>query len=380
MGYLGQELPKLGFGLMRLPRVAGAQATGFFGGGAIDIKQTKQMVDAFLEAGFTYFDTARGYEGSEAAIKEALVDRYPRESYQLATKLPAWAGPKNAEEARQMFEASLKTTGAGYFDYYLLHNMGAKRTQVFDDFGMWDYVVDLKKRGLVKHIGFSMHDTAEHLDELLTAHPEMEFVLLQINYAYWTDSSIQSKACYEVACKHNKPVIIMEPVRGGALADPPKPVADILKAANPDASFTSWALRFCLGLDNIITVLSGMSTLEQMRENIEICRTATPLTAVELEAIGQAQRALAAIPTVPCTACKYCIKQCPQNIEIDNIMQALNRGTLYGLPDGKSCYMFATMLSSKASTCIACGTCEDACPQSIAIIDELKRATELFEV
>ncbi|MDR3037156.1 MAG: aldo/keto reductase [Coriobacteriales bacterium] len=379
MGYLGQEIPKLGFGLMRLPRIVGTQTAGVFGGGEIDIEQTKQMVDAFMEAGFTYFDTARGYEGSEAAIKEALVDRYPRASYQLATKLPAWAGAKNASEARKMFETSLETTGAGYFDYYLLHNMGAKRTQVFDDFGMWDYVVDLKKRGLVKHIGLSLHDTAEHLDEILTAHPEMEFVQLQINYAYWEDSSIQGRACYEVARKHKKPIIIMEPVRGGGLANPPQPVADILTAANPNASFVSWALRFCLGLEDIITVLSGMSTLEQVQQNIEVCRDFEPLTSAELEVIDQAQRALAAIPTVPCTACKYCLKQCPQNIEIDNVMQALNRGTLYGQSDGKSCYWFATLLSSKASTCIECGTCEEACPQSIKIIDELKRAVELYE-
>jgi predicted aldo/keto reductase-like oxidoreductase len=379
MGYLGEEIPKLGFGLMRLPQLPGAEGGGVFGGGEIDLEQTTRMVDAFMEAGLTYFDTARGYQGSEAAIKTALVERYPRDSYQLATKLPAWAGPKNAAEARQMFETSLEATGAGYFDFYLLHNLGAKRTRVFDDFGIWDYVIDLQKQGLVKHIGFSMHDSAGHLDELLTAHPQMEFVLLQVNYAYWLDGNIQSKACYEVARKHDKPVIIMEPVRGGALANPPALVLEILKAADPEALPVSWALRFCLGLENIITVLSGMSSLEQMQQNIEIYRNFKPLSASEMRVIEQAQQALAAIPTVPCTACKYCLAQCPQSIEIDNVMQALNRGTLYGKKDGASGYWFATMLSPKASTCIRCGACEDACPQGIPIIDELERAVELYE-
>jgi predicted aldo/keto reductase-like oxidoreductase len=379
MGYLGEEVPKLGFGLMRLPRLAGAEASGVFGGGEIDIEQTARMVDAFMGAGLTYFDTARGYEGSEAAIRTTLVERYPRGSYQLATKLPAWAGPKTAEEARRMFETSLETTQAGYFDYYLLHNLGARRTRIFDDFGMWDYVADLKRQGLVRHIGFSMHDTAAHLDELLTAHPEMEFVQLQINYAYWVDGSIQSKACYDVARRHGKPIIIMEPVRGGALADPPRTVRDVLEAADPTAPPVSWALRFCFGLKDIITVLSGMSSLEQMRQNIGIYQGFEPLSSDETRVIDEAQRALAAIPTVPCTACKYCVGQCPQGIEIDNVMQALNRGTLYGIPDGRSGYWFATLLSPKASTCIRCGACEDACPQNIAIIDELERAVGLFE-
>ncbi|GHT79456.1 oxidoreductase [Actinomycetota bacterium] len=378
MGYLGEEIPKLGFGLMRLPQI-GEGGGGFFSNAPIDIEQTKQMVDIFMAAGLTYFDTARGYTGSEAAVKEALVERYPRQSYQMATKNPAWSGPKNAEEAKQMFYTSIETMGVDYVDYYLLHNLGAKRTKVFEDYDMWNFVIDLKKQGLVKHIGFSMHDTAEHLDEQLSLHPETEFVQLQINYAYWLDGNLQSKACYDVARKHGKPVIIMEPVRGGALADPPEPVAKILKAANPDASFVSWAMRFCYDLEDIITVLSGSSSLEQLQENIDIYKNYQPLSQEEYQVIDQAQKALAAIPTVPCTNCKYCLKQCPQNIEIDNIMQALNRGLLYGQEDGNGCYKFATMLSPKASDCIACGVCEDACPQNIDIIDQLARAVEIFE-
>jgi predicted aldo/keto reductase-like oxidoreductase len=381
MGYLGEEIPKLGFGLMRLPHLEDVNlgGVGSLIEGDIDIEQTIEMVDAFLAAGLTYFDTAPGYKGSEAAAKIALIDRYPREAFQLATKNPAWMGAKTAEDAYKMFETSLERTGAGYFDYYLLHNVGGKRTQAFDKFDMWNFVAGLKERGLVKHVGFSMHDTAEQLDKLLTAHPEMEFVQLQINYAYWLDSIVQSKACYEMARKHGKPVIIMEPVRGGGLANPPAPVADILKAANPDASFVSWAMRFCYGLEGVITVLSGMSSLEQMQQNINGYQSYKPLSQDELKVIEQAQEELAAIPTVPCTSCKYCVRQCPQGIEIDEIMQALNRSTLYGEEDGKMPYMFATMASPKASECIACGACEDVCPQSIGIIEELKRAAKQFE-
>ena len=208
MAYLGENINKLGFGLMRLPMIGGRD-------GEVDIEQVREMVDLFMAKGFTYFDTAYGYANgkSEEAAKTALVDRYPRESFQLATKLPAWAGPKTAEEAKQMFWTSLERTGAGYFDFYLLHNCGGERTAVFDNFGIWDYVRELKEKGLVRHIGFSFHDTADELDRLLTAHPDMEFVQLQINYADWENGSVQSRKCYETALKHNKPIVIMEPSR-----------------------------------------------------------------------------------------------------------------------------------------------------------------------
>ena len=260
MTYLGQEIRKLGFGLMRLPMI----------GDEVDIEQTKQMVDLFLSKGFTYFDTAYGYLGgkSEKAVKTALVDRYPRESFQLATKLPAWAGANTAEEAQNMFYTSLERTGAGYFDFYLLHNLGDSRTKAFDRFGIWDFLAEQKKKGLIKHLGFSFHDKADKLDELLTLHPDMEFVQLQINYADWESASIQSRACYEVARKHGKPVIIMEPVKGGSLASLPAPIEKIFKDADPEASLPSWAIRFAASLDGLVTVLSGMSTLEQMQDNL----------------------------------------------------------------------------------------------------------------
>jgi predicted aldo/keto reductase-like oxidoreductase len=267
MNYLGQDIPKLGFGLMRLPLL----------NGTIDIERVKQMVDLFLAKGFRYFDTAYGYhEGnSERAAKEALVDRYPRDKFLLATKLPAWAGAKTSDEAQQMFYTSLERTGAGFFDFYLLHNLGELRTQAFDKFGIWDFLPQKKQEGLIRHLGFSFHDKAAVLDRILIEHPEMEFVQLQINYADWSDPMVESKLCYEVARKHNKPVIIMEPVKGGILASPPPAVEKILKDANPGASISSWAIRFAASLDGIISVLSGMSDLQQLKITFRIWPTSS---------------------------------------------------------------------------------------------------------
>ncbi|MDR1060212.1 MAG: aldo/keto reductase, partial [Clostridiales bacterium] len=271
MDYLGKEIGKLGFGLMRLPMA----------GDEVDMEQTIKMVDLFMEKGFTYFDTAYGYINgkSEVAAGKALVERYPRESFQLATKLPAWAGAKTAQEARDMFWTSLERTGAGYFDFYLLHNLGAGRTEAFDKFGIWDFLREQKREGRIRHLGFSLHASADYLDEMLNLHPDMEFVQLQINYADWRSSTVQSEKCFEVARKHGKPVIVMEPVKGGALAKIPEAAASVLKQANPAASLPSWAIRFAASLDGVITVLSGMSTLAQMEDNLSCMERFAPLSA-----------------------------------------------------------------------------------------------------
>ena len=372
MEYLGKDIPKLGFGLMRLPML----------GEEVDLEQTKQMVDKFLEAGFTYFDTAYGYLGgkSEEAVKTALVDRYPRESFQLATKLPAWAGAHTAGEAKEMLQTSLRRTGAGYFDFYLLHNCGDDRTQAFDKFGIWDYALEMKEKGLLKHVGFSFHDKADVLDELLTKHPEMEFVQLQINYADWEDDNVQSCRCYEVARKHNKPVIIMEPVKGGLLANPPETVAQVLKAAAPEKDLPSWALRFAASLEGIITVLSGMSTLEQMEQNLATMKEFSPLSAQEQAVVAQAREALASLPSIPCTSCQYCVKGCPQGIPIPGVFSAMNTHLIYGNTErAKGNYGFATRGKGKASDCIQCGQCESVCPQHISIIQQLQQAAEVLE-
>ena len=373
MSYLGEEIKKLGFGLMRLPQKAGR----------IDIEQTKTMVDLFLEAGFTYFDTAWAYAGSEDAIRQALVERYPRESFQLATKNAAWINCKTREEAIAQFDVSLKQTGAGYFDFYLLHNLGEGRTHFFNNFDMWSFVQEKKKEGLIKHAGFSFHSTPEELDELLTKHPELEFVQLQINYADWEYPAVQSRRCYEVARKHDKPVIIMEPVKGGMLANPPVPVQRILKGAEPDQSFASWAIRFAADLEGVITVLSGMSNVEQMQDNLSYMKNFTGLTAAEQKTLRAAQEALSHISLIPCTSCNYCAKVCPNNIGISGTFTAMNYLTLYrdqAAAAHQEAWLVGGHGKNKANACIHCGKCEEVCPQHISIRTELKKATEMLGI
>lgn len=371
MTYLGENIPKLGFGLMRLPRLEDGET--------IDLEQTKQMVDAFLQAGGTYFDTARAYGESENAIRQALVERYPRDSFQLATKNAAWIKAANAEEARADFDISLEQTGAGYFDFYLIHNTGGARTAVFDKFGMWDFVKQLKADGRVKHIGFSHHDSAERLEEVIEAHPEMEFVQLQINWADWDNANTQARKCHEVARKHGLPVVIMEPVRGGTLATPPEPVADVLSAAHPDWTYPEWALRFAFGVEGLLTCLSGMSSLEQMQQNIATWKAYEPLGAPELAALDEARAKLDEMLDNPCTNCQYCMKACPKDIKIAQTMESLNRASMYGLANGKNWYGFQTKNGGKGSECIQCFSCEAACPQHIEIVGKLEKAVDLFE-
>lgn len=371
MSYLGEEIKKLGFGLMRLPQKDGK----------IDIEQTKVMVDHFLDAGFTYFDTAWAYAGSEDAIREALVERYPREKFQLATKNAAWINCKTREDAIAQFETSLKQTGAGYFDFYLLHNLGEGRTKVFDDFDMWTWVSEMKAQGKIKHVGFSFHSTPEELDEILTKHPEMEFVQLQINYADWEAPAIQSKACYEVARKHGKPVIIMEPVKGGLLANPPEKVQEVFKKANPDASIASWAVKFAANLDGVITVLSGMSNVEQMDDNLSYMKDFTKLSDEEENVIEEAQKILKSIPIIPCTTCNYCAKVCPMKIGISGSFSSINEYTLYqdlAAAKHREAWLVGGHGLKSAKECIKCGKCEQVCPQHIKIREELERVNEVL--
>jgi len=372
--YLGESVPKLGFGLMRLPKAAD---------GSIDVEQVKEMVDLFLAAGGTYFDTAWGYNDgeSERAAGAALVARYPRERFLLATKLPAWC-TDTKEKAEQMLYDSLGRTGAGYFDFYLLHNLGKGRTEVFDRFGLWDFVQRKKEEGLLRHVGFSMHADAESLDRVLTEHPEMEFVQLQINYADWESPRTQSRLCYEVARKHGKPVVIMEPIKGGALTTLRDETAAPLRALEPETPLSSWALRFAMSLEGLVTVLSGMSSVEQMQGNLAFLRSFRPMDDAGRAALDKVVENLNAIPTIPCTGCGYCMKGCPQNVAIPGAFQAFNSYKVFhNLAAAKSAYFFPTVKEgrAKAGACIECGQCEAVCPQGISVIEELKNAAALLD-
>ena len=361
---------KLGFGLMRLPRLAD---------GSIDVEQGKQMVDRFLAGGGTYFDTAFVYEGSEEATRKMLVERIPRESYTLATKINARAAG-SAEAARAQFETSLERTGAGYFDYYLLHAMGSGNIDLYRDYGLWEFAAEKKKEGLIRHLGFSFHDTPELLDQILTEHPEAEFLQLQINYADWENPDVQSRACYEVARKHGKPVVIMEPVKGGTLASLPEEAEAVFKGIRPELSVASWGIRFAASLDGVLAVLSGMSTLEQMEDNMSFMENFEPLSEEERAAVGKAVEILASQRQIPCTACKYCVEGCPMGIKIPDLFSVYNFFLRFrNLETAKKRYEWRQKETGKASDCIKCGACEGSCPQHLPIRDLLEEIAGVME-
>ena len=368
----GKEFFKLGFGLMRLPKNPD---------GSIDIPQVCRMADAFLAAGGTYFDTAYVYDDgrSEAAFKAAVVDRYPREAYTIATKLCAWLQCHDEASAKQQFYTSLERTGAGYFDYYLMHAMQRNNYRKYDEYHIWDFLAEQKRKGLVKHMGFSFHGDPDLLEALLTAHPEVDFVQLQINYADWDNPGVAARRNWEICRAHGKPVTVMEPVKGGVLADPIPAVRDILHAANPDASCASWAIRYVAGKENILTVLSGMSNLAQMEDNLSFMKDFHPLSAEEEAVIAQAQLALNADRSIPCTACHYCVKGCPAGIPIPEIFTVVNRRK--GSPQFRTIreYNNVTQGKGRAGDCVQCGQCERACPQHLPIRQLLKDAAAELE-
>lgn len=360
---------KLGFGLMRLPHK----------GPFTDVDQVKEMVDLFLGAGFTYFDTAFIYPGSEDTIRQALVERYPRDSYLFATKVNALVAPTEKSAQNEFFK-SLKRTGAGYFDCYLLHALMENTYARYDKLHLWDFVADQKAAGLIKHVGFSFHAGPELLDQLLTEHPEVDFVQLQINYADWENPKVTSRANYEVARAHGKPIVVMEPVKGGALANPPKEVQRLFHDYNPYASCASWALRFVASLGGILTVLSGMSNTEQMRDNLSFMRDFRPLNDDEQAIIQQAQRILGHSKTIPCTACHYCTEGCPKKIPIPEVFSAYNKELGNGQRgEAVQAYAEAVAGCGRASECIRCRQCERACPQHLPITELLEKAAAELE-
>lgn len=373
-------MKKLGFGLMRMPLLDKTNAAD------VDIEQVKKMVDLFMERGFTYFDTALMYNGfaSESVAKTAIVDRYPRESFTLATKLHA-AFFDSFEDRDKVFAGQLEKTGAGYFDYYLLHGIEAAMLPKYEKFDCFNWLLEKKAQGLIKHVGFSYHDSAELLDELLTKYPEMEFVQLQINYLDWESEWVQSRACYEIAVKHKKPVIVMEPVKGGTLANVPKEAEKLFREYAPNRSIPSWALRFAASLDNVMVVLSGMSNLEQIEDNTGFMEHFVPLTEDEKNICFRAAKIINNKIAIPCTGCSYCTEGCPAKIAIPQYFSLYNEVMRENLEEKGWTASFAqySVLNQKfgkAKDCLQCGQCENVCPQHLPIIENLKKVSANFDM
>ncbi len=368
-----------GFGLMRLPSTDPKSA------GAIDVEQVKKMVDLFIKKGFTYFDTAWMYCGfqSEPTVKEVLTSRYPRDKFTLASKLHN--GFFNSLEDRDaVFNEQLRKTGVEYFDYYMLHGIEAGSYPKYEQFDCFNWLKAKKEKGLVKTAGISFHATAELLDEILTKYPFIEFVQLQINYLDWESPWIQSKKCYDVAVKHGKWVIVMEPVKGGTLAKVPAEVEELFKSHAGDASPARWAIRFAASLPGVKVVLSGMSTLKQMEDNLSFMEDFKPLTEEEKDMVMKAADIINSQIAVPCTGCSYCTEGCPQKIAIPQYFSLYNEDMREHLEEkgwtiNFSNYTSITKSFGAAKDCIACGQCEEMCPQHLPIIEKLRDVSAHFD-
>ena len=369
-------MKKLGFGLMRLPLLNEEDKK------SIDKEQACQMTDLFLERGFTYFDTAYMYHEyeSERAVKDFLVTRKDRGSYTLASKLPVMQ-LKEKEDMEHIFNEQREKCGVEYFDYYLLHALDAEHYKTVKRLGCFEFAMQKKAEGKVKHVGFSFHDSADVLDEILTDHPEAEFVQLQLNYLDWEDAKVQSRKCYETAVKHGKKVVVMEPVKGGTLANLPAKAKEVLHGLHPDWSDASWAIRFVASLENVMVVLSGMSNLQQMEDNSGYMEQFEPLTEQEKKVLlGQVVDIIHEAAKIPCTACRYCVEGCPMSIAIPEYFALYNAEiTEKGTPEHKEQFEALAKEHGKPGDCVACGQCEGACPQHLPAIEWLKKVAEVFE-
>ena len=369
-------MKKLGFGLMRLPLLNEEDKK------SIDKEQACQMTDLFLERGFTYFDTAYMYHEyeSERAVKDFLVTRKDRGSYTLASKLPVMQ-LKEKEDMERIFNEQREKCGVEYFDYYLLHALDAEHYKTVKRLGCFEFAMQKKAEGKVKHVGFSFHDSADVLDEILTDHPEAEFVQLQLNYLDWEDAKVQSRKCYETAVKHGKKVVVMEPVKGGTLANLPAKAKAVLHGLHPDWSDASWAIRFVASLENVMVVLSGMSNLQQMEDNSGYMEQFEPLTEQEKKVLlGQVVDIIHEAAKIPCTACRYCVEGCPMSIAIPEYFALYNAEiTEKGTPEHKEQFEALAKEHGKPGDCVACGQCEGACPQHLPAIEWLKKVAEVFE-
>lgn len=364
---------KFGFGCMRLP----------MNGEEVDIEQTKQMVDYFIEQGFNYFDTAHGYLNgkSELALKEALVKRHDRSEYILTDKLTGTYFKKE-EDIRPLFASQLEATGVDYFDFYLMHAQSAEQFEHFKKCRAYETAFELKKEGKVKHVGLSFHDKADVLDQILTEYPDIEIVQIQFNYLDYESASVESKKVYEVCEKHDKPVLVMEPVKGGNLVNLPEEANKVFDDLGRTGSNASYAIRFAASFKNIRVVLSGMSTFEQMKDNISFMKDFKPLDEKEMEAVNKVQEIFNSKNVIPCTACHYCVEEnhCPKNIRIPDVFSAYNTKKMFDDWNANFYYNQVTQNGySKASECIKCGMCERVCPQHLTIRDFLVQCAEEFE-
>ena len=371
---------KLGFGLMRLPLNDPADAA------KVDYDTLCKMADRYMEKGFNYFDTAFPYHGggnSEIAFRECIAKRYPRDSYTLTDKLTFFIVQK-AEELEGFFQDQLERCGVDYFDYYLLHSMNKEYLELAERIGAFEFVAQKKAEGKIRHVGFSFHDKADVLDEFLTRHPEMEYVQLQLNYVDWENFEVQSRKCYEVAVKHNKPVLVMEPVKGGLLANVPEEAEKLLKEADPDMSVASWAVRYVASLENVVMVLSGMSSMEQMEDNLSYMADFKPLTDSEKQMVEKVAEIIVSRENIACTGCRYCVDGCPQKIGIPDYFKLMNDISKFGEPQvirSKNNYNHytGTLGMGKASACVKCGQCESKCPQHLPIIKYLEDTAKMLE-
>lgn len=359
---------KTGFGFLRLPRLDPNNDK------SIDLQTVCSLVDRFLEKGGSYFDTAYTYLGgsSEEVLRKALVERYPREKFRIADKLPGYA-VQNKEDNLRFFEESIKRCGVDYFDVYLLHGLNEENYEIARKLDQFAFLQTLKEEGKVKKTGFSFHDTAELLDRILTDHPEIDYVQLQINYLDWDSQSVQSRKCYETALKHHKPVLIMEPVKGGALANLPLEAEQLLKQAHPEDSAARWAMRFASDLDAVAVVLSGMNSMEQIEDNLASFSTMTKEEHVVLE---QAAKIIRANTAIECTGCGYCTDGCPVKMPIPEYFALYNECKRHPGEAWKAQNVYLSVSKEKvpASACIRCGQCESRCPQKLPIINWLCKA------
>lgn len=367
-------MKKLGFGLMRLPLSDEDSKE-------VNIDQLRQLVDYYMAKGYNYFDTAYTYlnGNSEKSVKEVLVKRYPRNSFILASKLPIFNLQKE-EDMEKIFDEQLERCGVEYFDYYMLHNVSSKHIDKFTRIDSFSFIKEKKKEGKIKHIGISCHDSPVFLEKILKKHPEIEFVQLQINYLDWLDEIIESKGIYEIASKYNKPIIIMEGLKGGALANLPEKAKNILQEYDPEKSMASWSFRYNLSLDNILVILSGMNKMDDLKENIEIFENFVPLEGEDYEILKQVTDIIEENTQIKCTACGYCLSSCPQSINIAHIFKLYNSQKLLNQTHSIGMYYRNfTSLNNKASDCIECGNCVNICPQKIDIPMKLKDVVKLFE-